>query len=143
MTNTFLKPVALGSISAFMFLGLAQATIANAQTYLYVTSAGSLSSIEADTADMAIMNAPDIAANSGVIEMDNFAALGGSEVDDSTSDKANANDDDTYAYVDEDGDIEYVDADSDAEALDESEDDAAYNSGVLDTEEFDDSEELE
>ena len=91
---------------------------------------------------MAIMNAPDIAANSGVIEMDNFAALGGSEVEASQTTDAN-NDDDTYAYVDEEGEIEYVDADSDAEALDESEDDAAYNSGVLDTEEFDDSEELE
>lgn len=142
MTNTFTKPVALGTIAAIAFLALVQGTIASAATYLYVTTSGDLSAVEADSAMEAINTAPNIASNSGVIMMDNYQALG----DDSTTASADVDtnsDDDTYAYVDQEGDVEYVEADSDSEALAESDNDAAHDSGVLDTEEFDDSEDLE
>lgn len=143
-TNTFVKPVALGSIAAVAFLALVQGTIASAQTFLYVTADGDLATVEADTADMAIMTAPNIMYNSGVIEVDNYNELAEDDVDTSSDTTATAGGDDTYAYVDKSGDVEYVEADSDSEALNEAEEeDAAYNSGVLDTEEFDESEDLE
>ncbi|MAQ59135.1 hypothetical protein CL638_00250 [bacterium] len=137
-TNTFVKPVALGSIAAFAFLGMVSASLANAATYLYVSTSGSLEEVEANTATEAINTAPDIMYNSGVILKSQFEGM-----DESDSTTSSSDDDASYAYVDESGDVEYVDADSDDEALEESEDDAADDSGVLNTEEFDDSDNLE
>ena len=142
-TNTIAKSITMGSVAAFAFLGMVSASLANAATYLYVTSTGELNTVEADTASMAIMTAPNIAYNSGVIEVDEYNELAENDATVNGNTSANNNDEEDYAYVDAEGDVEYVEADSDSEALAESDNDAAYNSGVLDTEEFDDSENLE
>lgn len=124
------KVFALSMISTLAIMTMFSSTVASAQMYYYVNTVGELQLVEANTATLAISTASGIAMNSGVILASSLVYMHNPSTDDN---------DGTYAFVDKGGDIDYVEADSEEEALEVSDDEAASNSGVLDTETFDDS----
>ena len=101
-------------------------------TYLYVNTSGQLQSYQADTANEAITGPLNIADNSGVILVSEYNDL--AEEDNGTTYSSDGKT--RYAYVSTSGNILYVMANSPTEAIN-SADNIADDSGVLETEEFD------
>lgn len=130
--------ITLGVIAGIAFLGLASASLASAETYLYVNTSGQLASYEANTAQAAINQPTDIAYNSGVILVSEYEDL----TDTDTTVTQNTGGENRYAYVSANGNLLYVMADSASAAIN-SATNIADNSGVIETSEFDDSGDLE
>lgn len=130
--------ITLGVIAGIAFLGLASASLANAETYLYVNTSGQLASYEANSAEAAINQPTDIAYNSGVILVSEYNDL----TDTDTTVTQPSEGEKRYAYVSVSGDLLYVMANSSSAAIN-SATNIADNSGVIETSEFDSSENLE
>lgn len=130
--------ITLGVIAGIAFLGLASASLASAETYLYVNTSDQLASYEANTAQAAINQPTDIAYNSGVILVSEYNEL--SDTDATVT--QNTGGENRYAYVSASGSLLYVMADSASAAINSAAN-IADNSGVIETSEFDESGDLE
>lgn len=130
--------ITLGAIAGIAFLGLASASLASAETYLYVNTSGQLASYEANTAQAAINQPTNIASNSGVILVSEYEDL--ADTDSTVTQTSDG--ESRYAYVTANGNLLYVMADSASMAIN-SATNIADNSGVIKTSEFDESSDLE